>query len=100
MSQPPEVTPVKAKDYLGNEIKVRDTIVYPVRRGSEMWMKKLIVDAVRDTANGVRVSGRNEASNPVSIQNVQNCIVVTNCLPHHTLDARTDDVLRTIVAKE
>jgi hypothetical protein len=45
-----------------------------------MWMKKLIVDAVRDTTNGVRVSGRNDAGNPVSIQNVQNCVVVTRCL--------------------
>ena len=80
MSQPMESTPVSALDYLGNEITVRDTIVYPVRRGSAMWMKKLIVDAVRDTTNGVRVSGRNEAGNPVSIQNIQNCVVVTSCI--------------------
>ncbi len=80
MSHPPESTPVTAKDFLGNSIKATDTIVYPVRRGSSMWMKKLVVDAVRDTANGVRVSGRNEAGNPVSIQNVQNCVVVTSCL--------------------
>jgi len=80
MSQPPESTPVTALDYLGNPITVKDTIVYPVRRGSAMWMKKLIVDAVRDTTNGVRVSGRNDAGNPVSIQNIQNCVVVTKCL--------------------
>ena len=80
MSQPMESTPVSALDYLGNKITVQDTIVYPVRRGSAMWMKKLIVDAVRDTTNGVRVSGRNEAGNPVSIQNIQNCVVVTKCL--------------------
>lgn len=80
MSQPVESIPATALDYLGNEIKVRDIIVYPVRRRSAMWMKKLTVDAIRDTTNGVRVSGRNEAGNPVSIQNIQNCIVVTNCL--------------------
>ena len=80
MSQPMESTPVSAADYLGNPISVKDTIVYPVRRGSAMWMKKLIVDAVRDTTNGVRVSGRNDAGNPVSIQNIQNCVVVTKCL--------------------
>jgi hypothetical protein len=80
MSQPIESTPVTATDFLGNPIQVRDTIVYPVRRGSAMWMKKLTVDAVRDTTNGVRISGRNEAGNPVSIQNVQNCVVVTRCL--------------------
>jgi hypothetical protein len=81
MSQPEESTPVSAQDFLGNLIKVTDIIVYPVRRKSQMWMKRLVVDAVRDTTNGVRVSGRNEAGNSVSIQNVQNCIVVTNCLP-------------------
>ena len=81
MSQPMESTPVSARDFLGNEIAVTDTIAYPVRRGSSMWMKRLIVDAVRDTTNGVRVSGRNELGNPVSIQNIQNCVVVTSCLP-------------------
>ena len=80
MSQPEENTPVRANDYLGNEIKATDTIVYPVRRGSAMWMKTLVVDAVRDTPNGVRVSGRNASGNTVSLQNVQNCVVVTKCL--------------------
>ena len=81
MSQPDDSRPVATKDFLGNPITSRDTIVYPVRRGSAMWMKRLVVDAVRDTPNGVRVSGRNDAGNPVSIQNITNCIVVTNCLP-------------------
>lgn len=77
MSQPVESIPVSAKDFLGNEIKTTDTIVYPVRRGSNMWLKSLVVDAVRDTGRGVRVTGRNAAGNSVSIQNVQNCVVVT-----------------------
>jgi len=81
MSQPEESTPTTARDFLGNLITVTDVIVYPVRRGSAMWMKKLVVDAVRDTTNGVRVSGRNQAGNPVSIQNIENCVVVTACLP-------------------
>ena len=81
MSQPEESTPVSAQDFLGNPIQATDTIVYPVRRGSAMWLKSLVVDAVRDTSNGVRVSGRNAAGNPVSIQNISNCVVVTSCLP-------------------
>ena len=80
MSEPMETTPASARDFLGNSIKVNDTIVYPVRRKSQMWMKKLIVQAVRDTGCGIRVSGRNEAGNPVSIQNIENCIVVTSLL--------------------
>ena len=80
MSQPPDSVPVTALDSLGNEIKATDTVVYPVRRGSRMWMNRLVVDAVRDTCHGVRITGRNAAGNRVSIQNVENCIVVTKCL--------------------
>jgi hypothetical protein len=80
MSEPLESVRVEAKDFLGNSIEVNDTIIYPVRRGSSMWMKKLKVLAVRSTANGVRVSGTNESGHPVSIQNVHNCTVVTKCL--------------------
>ncbi len=76
MSNPMESVPVTALDFRGNQIKAGDTIVYPVRRKSSMWLKTLLVQAVRDTTNGVRVSGTNEAGNPVSIQNIQNCIVV------------------------
>ena len=80
MSEPMESTPVTALDHLGNKIKAGDTIVYPVRRKSAMWLNTLVIDAVRDTTNGVQVSGRNAAGNRVSIQNIQNCVVVTKCL--------------------
>ncbi len=76
MSSPMESTPVTAFDFLGKRIKAGDTIVYPVRRKSQMWLKKLAVKAVRETTNGVRVSGTNDSGNPVSIQNIQNCIIV------------------------
>jgi len=81
MSDPMESVPVEARDFLGNLIQATDTIVYPVRRGSSIWLKKLLVNAVRSTANGVRVSGMNESGHPVSIQNIHNCIVVSACLP-------------------
>lgn len=80
MSDPLESVPIEALDFLGNPIEVNDTVVYPVRRGSKMWQKRLIVQAVRDTTNGVRVSGVNENGHPVSLQNIHNCIVVTACL--------------------
>ena len=80
MSEPLESVRIEALDFLENPIEVNDTIIYPVRRGSNMWMKKLVVNAVRSTTNGVRVSGTNESGHPVSIQNVHNCTVVTKCL--------------------
>lgn len=32
--------PLEYKDFLGQEIEVGDTIVYPVRWGSSMWLSK------------------------------------------------------------
>lgn len=31
---------MKATDFLGQEIKVQDTVVYPNRQGSSLWMNK------------------------------------------------------------
>lgn len=86
MSESPESVPVSAKDFLGNPINAADTIIYPVRRGSHMWLNKLLVQAVRDTDNGIRVSGLNSAGRPVQIQNLTNVIVVTGILPENVLE--------------
>ncbi len=80
MSEPNESAPVRAEDFLGNPIESGDTIVYAVRRGSKMWMKRLVVQAVRNSASGIRVSGVNEAGRPVSIKNLVNVVVVTGVL--------------------
>lgn len=37
---------MKPVDYLGKEINVGDTIVYPARRGSSLWMRKAVVEGV------------------------------------------------------
>ena len=80
MSEPNDSTPVSAKDFLGNPINSGDTIVYAVRRGSKLWLKRLVVQAVRDSTSGVRVSGVNDAGRPVSIKNLENTVVVTGVL--------------------
>ncbi len=81
MSEPNESAPVSARDFLGNPINSADTIVYAVRRGSKLWLKRLVVQSVRDTSAGVRVSGVNDAGRPVSIKNLENTVVVTGVLP-------------------
>ena len=58
MSEPQD-RPVEAKDFMGNMIKAGDTVCYPVRRGSSMWLKKLTVATVQDTPRGVCISGMN-----------------------------------------
>ncbi len=84
MSETLDSVPVSARDFLGNLITATDTIVYPVRRGSQMWMNRLVVQAVRDTDAGVRVTGVNDAGRPIQIQNLTNVIVVTSLLPENT----------------
>lgn len=46
-------------DFLGREIKVGQQLVYPVRRGSSMWLTKITVtDLGDDTVHGVNDNGR------------------------------------------
>lgn len=72
----PEKRPAEAKDFLGKPITAGETICYPVRRGSSMWLKSLTVLSVQDTPGGVRVSGTNANGRRVSIANLENCVVV------------------------
>jgi hypothetical protein len=80
----PEKRPAEAKDFLGKPITAGATICYPVRRGSAMWLNKLVVLSVQDTPSGVRVSGTNKTGRRVSIANLENCVVV------ETLDETSD----------
>jgi len=58
-------------DYLGREIKVDDLLVYPVRRGSHMWLNRIKVTMVTpDFVKGFSPEGR-----PVTIRNLKNAIV-------------------------
>lgn len=36
----------EARDFMGREIKVGDTVIYPVRAGSSMWLQKMRVSQV------------------------------------------------------
>jgi hypothetical protein len=76
MSEPLETVPTEAVDFLGNPILAGSLIVYPVRRGSDMWMNKLRIEAVRDTPRGKTVSGTNDSNRRITIRNLTNCVVV------------------------
>ena len=75
MSLPIESTPTEARDFLDKSISAGDLLIYPVRRGSQMWLNKLRVEAVRETAKGRAVSGSNDAGRRVTVHNLQNCVV-------------------------
>ena len=60
------------KDFLGREIKAGDLVVYPVRRGSSMWMSKMTVDSTE----GGKLRGSNPEGRLVQLSNLSNVVVV------------------------
>lgn len=65
----------QVKDFLGREIRAGDMVVYPVRRGSSMWLKKLRIQQVEADPKP-RISGYNDLGRLVTIFNVDSCVVV------------------------
>lgn len=61
------------KDFLGQDINVGDTIVYPNRQGSNLWMNQAQVTEVRVT--GLRVQLPDGQIKP--LQRVDRVVVVT-----------------------
>lgn len=59
-------------DFLGRTIAVGDTLVYPVRRGSKMWLNRIVVTkAESDTIHGTSLQGR-----MVKLTNLKNTVVI------------------------
>ena len=63
-----------AKDFLEKDIKIGDTICYPVRRGSRMWLKKMVVENIVDTSKGICITSTSRKNRPITIHNLQNCV--------------------------
>lgn len=62
------------KDIMGREIEAGHVIVYPVRKGSQMWLKKLelsCVDELKGTLHGMNTMGV-----PITIKNLNTVAVV------------------------
>ena len=59
-------------DFLGHTIAVGNTLIYPVRRGSKMWLNRIVVTkAESDTIHGTSPQGR-----MVKLTNLKNTIVI------------------------
>lgn len=59
-------------DFLGRVIVTGDTLVYPVRRGSRMWLNRIEVTKVESD----RVHGITDAQRRVQLTNLKNTVVV------------------------
>lgn len=62
-------------DFLGREIAAGGYIVYPVRRGSQMWLTKLRVTQV-NSGKTPSVVGFNDAGRRIVIKNLANVVVI------------------------
>lgn len=59
-------------DFLGRVIAVGDTLVYPVRRGSRMWLNRIIVTKVEND----QIHGSGSTGRMVKLTNLHNTVVV------------------------
>ncbi len=62
-------------DHIGREIKAGDTVVYPVRQGSSMWLARMrVTQVVGGTTPSL--SGYNNEGRKVKVHKIENVVVV------------------------
>ena len=60
-------------DFVGNEITAGCTVCYPVRRGSNLWMNRMVVTQVAAD----QITGQNPHNRRLThVKNLQNVVVV------------------------
>jgi hypothetical protein len=67
------------KDYLGVVIQAGDTVVYPLRQGSSMWLQHLVVshiEVIRASTPVFKVCGTNSIGRMVKIDHPDRCVIV------------------------
>jgi hypothetical protein len=74
------------KDFMGREIKEGVTLVYPVRRLSEMWLKKLTVTRIVEILRRVQgesqpkpvtaIIGLSPVGRRITLTKASRCIIV------------------------
>ncbi|MHB9044474.1 MAG: hypothetical protein ACYC35_00915 [Pirellulales bacterium] len=69
---------MSVKDCVGREIKAGCAILYPVRRGSRMWMSRMKVQQIvpADEKKQPYVSGFNNDGRRVNVHNLDMVVVV------------------------
>ena len=64
----------RINDFLGRRIKPGDTIAYPVRRGSDMWMTTIKVTSLDHAP--VRIVGLNSMGRQITLKNAERVVRV------------------------
>lgn len=63
-------------DFLGNQIRIGNTIVYPGRQGSRLWMNRAIVTVIRK--NGIQV--QRPDGDLRTLRRIENVVVVNGSI--------------------
>jgi hypothetical protein len=69
----------KAKDFTGKIIKVGDKLAYPVRAGSHMWLRAMVVDNIiipNKAGQVIQLQGINDKGNRVILEQPHRCVVI------------------------
>jgi len=67
-------------DYAGHELKAGQIVVYPVRRGSSMWLSEIKVTQVVD-GSAPYIKGFNREGRPVTVKNLKNVVIIDKSIP-------------------
>jgi hypothetical protein len=63
-----------AVDFMGRTIVAGQTVIYPTRRGSKMWLNRLTVSQVWDD----HILGYSPAGKLLTIKNLENVVIVSS----------------------
>ena len=65
------------KDMFDREIKLGDVCVYPVRRGSNMWMNRILIQKISHNPRGeARLSGQKQDGYPVNVTSLDRVAII------------------------
>ncbi len=65
------------RDFCGNLIVVGCKCVYPMRRGSKMWMTTIKVDGIQGLGAATVLTGYDNTGRRTRTKNIQNCVVIS-----------------------
>jgi hypothetical protein len=79
-----DVAKKKPEDMFGRVIELGDLCVYPVRRGSQMWMNRITVNSIsHDAAGEPRLAGQKQDGYPVRVTSLERVAIIgrNNIIP-------------------
>jgi hypothetical protein len=72
-----DVTNKAPRDMFDREVRIGDICVYPVRRGSQMWMNRVVVQKISHDPRGApKLSGLKQDGYPVNVTSLDRVAII------------------------